>query len=323
MDLISIIVPVYNVEPYLRRCLDSIINQTYTNLEIIVVNDGSTDSCPTICDYYAEIDERIRVIHKVNGGLSDARNAGLREATGDYIAFVDSDDWISTRYIEVLFNQLEISRADIVECNFLRTTTDITMQFDDMYQTETFDAESALEELILDRKLHQVVWNKLYRRYSLNKCMFEVGKYNEDEFWTYQIFSTSKKIIKIEPVLYFYYQNNTSIMGQGYQLKRLDAIEAKQRRQKLVDKQYPNLSNTAATNLMDSIIYAGQMSMKYLSSEEKGRAMQALHTAVEQSFLGTKQYEFCGSVVHRIWNRLAIRFFVPVCKVRNILHINV
>ena len=122
--LVSIIVPIYKVEPYLRRCLDSIVNQTYTNLEIILVDDGSPDGCPQICDMYAAKDNRIVVIHKNNGGLSDARNAGLNICKGIYISFVDSDDWVGRDYIKILVNNAKKEQADIVIEKFIKTNSE-------------------------------------------------------------------------------------------------------------------------------------------------------------------------------------------------------
>ena len=119
---ISVIVPIYNVEPYLHRCVDSLLLQTYQDFELILIDDGSTDNCGMICDEYAALDDRIRVIHKLNGGLSDARNVGLEIATGEYIAFVDSDDWVARDYLECLFVTLCETGADICECNLIKTT---------------------------------------------------------------------------------------------------------------------------------------------------------------------------------------------------------
>ena len=121
IKLVSIIVPVYKVEDYLERCIRSIVNQTYKEIEIIIINDGSPDKCPEICDKWAEEDKRIKVIHKKNGGLSDARNAGMQIASGEYIAFVDSDDWISPFYLEYLIKAIVDSKCDIVECDIIRT----------------------------------------------------------------------------------------------------------------------------------------------------------------------------------------------------------
>lgn len=322
MKLISVIVPIYNVEDYLNRCVDSLINQTYSNIEIILVDDGSPDNCPAICDFYAQVDNRIKVIHKANGGLSDARNIGLRVASGDLIAFVDSDDWVSPTYIETMLNVLNDSDADIVECGFIRTAgeTDVSVR-NNPSSRRSYSSAEALQLLIKDCELHQIVWNKLYTRSVIADTLFEIGKYNEDEFWTYQIMGRAHKIVKIDDILYYYYQNNASIMGQGYKFKRLDAIEAKVCRQKYIDHNYPDLSDIAATNLMGSIIYAGQMSLAYLDVEEKNIAINILKRYIKDIF-GNKKYHFIDSSKQKLWLYMGKKQLAITCKIRNSLRIN-
>lgn len=323
MKLISVIVPIYNVEDYLNRCVDSLINQTYNNIEIILVDDGSPDNCPVICDSYAKMDNRIKVIHKVNGGLSDARNAGLGIATGDLIAFVDSDDWVSPFYIETMSNVLHDSGADIVECGFVRTSGEIDKSArNNKFSGKVFSSTEALQLLIKDRELHQIVWNKLYTRSVIADILFEVGKCNEDEFWTYQIMGRARKIVKIEDILYYYYQNNASIMGQGYKFKRLDAIEAKVCRQNYIDCNYPELSDLAATNLMGSIIYAGQMSIAYLDREERKKAIFMLKGYIKDTICN-KNYHFIDTVKQNLWLYMGKKHLVFTCKLRNTLHMNI
>lgn len=322
LKLVSIIVPIYNVELYLKRCIDSLINQKYRNIEIILVDDGSPDNCPNICDGYAETDNRIKVIHKTNGGLSDARNAGLRTATGDLIAFVDSDDWVSSTYIEAMLNAMNDSGADIVECGFIRTSGEIPISARGVqFSRKEYSSTEALQLLIKDHELHQIVWNKLYTRSVIADTLFEVGKYNEDEFWTYQIMGRAQKIVKIDDILYYYYQNNASIMGQGYKFKRLDAIEGKVCRQKYIDHNFPELSNIAATNLMGSIIYAGQMSLAYLDEEEKKVAINILKEYIKDIF-GNKKFHFIDTPKQNLWLYMGKKQLVLICKIRNSLRIN-
>lgn len=322
MCLISIIIPVYNVAPYLERCLDSIINQTYKKTEIIIVDDGSTDDSPEICDKYALRDTRIKVIHKKNGGLSDARNAGISVACGDMIAFVDSDDWVSLNYLQEMYKQMIAYKADIIECGFVRTAKKVDEDFKSSNnRIKTYNVVDAMQALVTDNGLHQVVWNKLYRKEVIGDTFFELGKYNEDEFWTYQIFARSTKIVKTEACLYYYFQNSTSIMGQKYNLKRLDAIEGKVYRQKLINNMFPELSNIAATNLMDSIVYAGQMSLKYLDKKNMETAYDKLTDYIRQN-IKANNYSFMGSIVHRSWNTCALYNLKLVCRFRNFLGIN-
>ena len=166
MDLISVIVPVYNVEAYLDKCISSIVNQTYRNLEIILVDDGSPVYCPAMCDAWAKKVSRIRVIHKLNGGLSDARNAGMTVTTGELMAFVDSDDWIDVHYIEYLYNALRQSNADISACDLREVYDDTTMITfaEQMPREEVATSEEAIEDSLHIRRFRAVAWNKLYTR---------------------------------------------------------------------------------------------------------------------------------------------------------------
>ena len=164
MALISVIVPIYGVEKYLNKCVESLIGQTYKVLEIILVDDGSKDNCPTLCDEWAKKDSRIKVVHKENGGLSDARNAGLPYATGEYISFIDSDDYIEPTFYERLFAAIEEAGAEIAECG--------TRYVDEcgnelkirQSQDGCFDTLTALKMLIQEKGLYQTVWNKLYKK---------------------------------------------------------------------------------------------------------------------------------------------------------------
>ena len=186
--LISVIVPIYKVEEYLDRCVESLVNQTYKNLEIILVDDGSPDNCPKMCDDWAKKDSRIKVVHKKNGGLSDARNAGFEVATGDIISFIDSDDWIEPEMFETMLSQMEKDDSDIVSCgvnwveengSVIRTVT--------VSEDSVRDTHTAMQELINDNRVKQHVWNKLYKYDMIKDIPFEKGKYHEDVFWSYQI----------------------------------------------------------------------------------------------------------------------------------------
>ena len=167
MPLISVIVPIYNVEKYLDRCVDSIINQTYKNLEIILVDDGSPDNCPQMCDDYAKKDSRIKVVHKENGGLSDARNVGMEVATGEYVSFIDSDDYISLDFYETLLETIVDNDSDIVECGVVKFYEDNSFdKYSDDLKVTNYDTVDGLEGLINENPFKQHVWNKLYNQCS-------------------------------------------------------------------------------------------------------------------------------------------------------------
>lgn len=283
MELVSIIVPVYNVEPFLERCVQSILCQTYSEIEVILVDDGSPDRCPEICDEYLKKDSRVKVIHKPNGGLSDARNAGLQIAEGELIAFVDSDDWISPYFVEIMQRTMLEDNSDIVECLMIRSDGKQALpDCMDKPLVENYDTLTALQLLIEDQILHQYVWNKLYKRSVIADIYFPYGKCNEDEFWTYQVFGNAKKVSSVSSILYAYFQRPESIMGQGYQLKRLDAIEAKCLRQNYIENYFPELRIVSMVDLAFSVMYAGQMSLKYLEKKERKKAMSFLKLQYSQ-----------------------------------------
>lgn len=315
---ISVIVPIYNVEPYLCRCIDSLLKQTYSNFELILVDDGSPDNCGTICDAYAKRDSRVLVIHKINGGLSDARNAGLKIAQGEFIAFVDSDDWVAVDYLEKLYTALITTNSDICECIALKTDgSDIPPNVPPSAPS-VYESYSALEQLIHDGPFHQHVWNKLYRKSVITDVFFPMGKTHEDEFWTYQVFGKAKKISKISDVLYFYFQRPGSIMNETYSLRRLDALEAKLQRQKYVDTRFPELSLLAKLNLFGSCIYAGQMSLLYLTKEQQLTARQKINEIISQCKPTLKD---CTAVSgsNKLWFFLAKGSFWTTCQIKNYL----
>lgn len=208
MELISIIVPVYQVEGYLRECIDSLINQTYENIEILLIDDGSTDKSGQICDDYAQKDNRIRVIHQEYKGVSVTRNTGLKNASGEYISFVDSDDVVSAEYIEVLYNLIKEYNADISICHYVRCeNADISM-----FEKEN-DVENSiciLSQKFLEqwhgkyKKIETVVWNKLYHKNVFNNICFPEGKIHEDTYISHLIVNNANKAVITNKKLYIY-----------------------------------------------------------------------------------------------------------------------
>lgn len=229
-ELISVIVPIYKVENYLEKCVETIVNQTYLNLEIILVDDGSPDSCGTICNKLAEKDSRIRVIHKKNGGLSDARNAGIRIATGEYFLFVDSDDFISYSMIETLYKSIKKNNADMAVCGYEKVFSNGIIEkrhFSVKNGEEVLTGEEATKRLLYSMEPEMVVaWNKLERRCLWKHMEFPVGKQHEDDFTAYRLMYKSSKIVLLNEPLYYYLQREDSIIGTGFNLKSLHKIEA-------------------------------------------------------------------------------------------------
>ena len=316
--MISVIVPIYKVEKYLKRCVNSLLAQSYSDFELILVDDGSPDNCGNICEEYAAKDKRIRVIHKENGGLSDARNVGLGIAKGEYIAFVDSDDWVATNYLETLLKVIELTDSDICECEVLKTTGEIEKYKKSDEQYTSYSSEKALELLIWDKILHQYVWNKLYKRSCLKGIPFAVGKINEDEFWTYQVFGNARRITKISNVLYYYFQRGSSIMGNHYNLKRLDALEAKSLRQQYIEEKFPALTEVSKINLFESCIYSGQMTLKFLEKNEKKQAKIIIDNIRKQYSCNIRLLLQMGGS-ERLWCGIAKINFWGLCKLKNLL----
>ena len=319
-SLISVIVPVYKVEQYLDKCVESIVNQTYRNLEIILVDDGSPDNCPAMCDGWAKKDDRIKVIHKANGGLSDARNAGIAVASGEFIGFVDSDDWVAPFFYERLISMLIDNDCDISACGIEKVNEGQQPKLRDApYSVNCIGGEEALHDLICG-SITQVVWNKLYRRETIDGIPFAKGKFHEDEFWSYQVFGKADRIAIADFNGYYYLQRTGSIMGEGYSLKRLDAVEAKCERQRYLEANFPELVACGKINLLFYCLYQGQMALRYTKGKERKKAMERLiPIAKEQHF--SRQETKTLSFTHRVWLKLGRSCFIMTCRIRNLCKI--
>ena len=222
--LVSIVVPVYKVENYIRECIDSILSQKYKFFELILVDDGSPDNCGKICDEYASIDRRIRVIHKENGGLSDARNAGINIATGDYITFIDSDDYVSMHYVSEMIAAAETTHADIVQGQMTRIAE--SLDEDCFIGEKIYDGKEAFKQLLTWNEIKVYAWGKLYKRKIFDSIRYPLGKLNEDCFTTYKTLLLSSKVVSIGKCLYYYRQTPNSILNRDFSYRRFDLWEA-------------------------------------------------------------------------------------------------
>lgn len=321
MELISVIVPIFKVEKYLDRCVESIVNQTYSNLEIILVDDGSPDGCPAMCDAWAEKDSRIRVIHKTNGGLSDARNAGMSVATGEYISFIDSDDWIAPQFYEKLMEAIKRHGSDIAACSVEMVWEDgspsrkLTGEYNCV-----LDRHAAQAELLAEAKLKQPVWYKLYRASIIKEIPFAKGKYHEDVFWSYQAIGAAEKVSVIDYVGYFYCQRAGSIMGVGYSMKRLDAMEAVCARYEFFKTAFPELEQAALVLLWEECIYHGQMAMTYLNREEQECVFANLESIQRRYPISYRDYKGL-KYTHRIWLGISQISLKTICSIKKKLRI--
>lgn len=211
--LISVIIPVFRVEKYLERCIDSVVSQTYKNLEIILVDDGSPDMCGEICDAYAKKDNRIKVIHQENKGLCGARNAGLRVAKGDFIGFVDSDDYVSEDMYEYLASKLTSYSADIVSCRYFRVGREYDGYCEKGEYDVTLTGREAVRELIENFVLRSLFWNKLFRREILEGFSFPEGRTFEGTLTMHKLFLKCRKVIMLSEPKYYYLDNSESIVN--------------------------------------------------------------------------------------------------------------
>ena len=319
--LISVIVPIYNVEDYLNRCVDSIINQTYKNLEIILVDDGSPDNCPQMCDDYAKKDSRIRVVHKENGGLSDARNAGMKVATGEYVSFIDSDDYISLDFYETLLETIVDNDSDIVECGVVKFYEDNNFdEYNDDLKVTNYETVDALDGLIIENPFKQHVWNKLYKSSVALDIPYAVGKLNEDEFWTYQVFGKAKKVTRINKTMYYYFQRNGSIMGNGYNIRRLDALEGKMNRQAYIEKNFPVLTTKAKVDLYGSCMFAYQCVLKFMSGNDKKKACKIIRDYKNRCKLTTDEINSITDSSRKYYKLAKFNFYI-CCKMKAVLNI--
>ncbi len=317
--LISVIVPVYKVEPYLDRCIQSVVDQTYRNLEIILVDDGSPDNCPAMCDAWAQRDGRIKVIHKANGGLSDARNAGMAAATGEYIAFVDSDDWIAPEMLERLLYTMDRDRSDIAACTVKMVWDDDTP--DELLTVQTncvLNRHEAQAALLKEKLLKQPVWYKLYRSDIIKNIPFETGKYHEDVFWSYQAIGAAEHVSVIDYVGYYYTQRSDSIMGEGYSLKRLDVLEAFEKRYIYVSNCFPELEKEARISIVNECIYHGQMALKYLPKFEQEQAFRYLNEVKDRYPIQRSEYSD-RKTAHRLWLDLSRVTLKTTCVIKKTL----
>lgn len=224
MDLVSIIVPIYNVEKYLKKCVDSILKQTYMNIEVILVDDGSPDNSGCMCDDYKKNDERVKVIHKRNGGLSSARNEGLKIATGKYIAFIDSDDYISHDYIEYLYNNIIKYDADISIILPLNFSVSPNIKKYEKEQIKIYNGEDSLYAMLYQKEFDNAAWGKLYNKTIVENIDFPLGKLYEDIGTTYKYLLKAKVVVFSSLQKYYYLQRKDSIMGSKFKIKEMDYI---------------------------------------------------------------------------------------------------
>lgn len=268
MSAISVIVPVYNVEKYLNKCVKSVLAQSYPDFELILVDDGSADNCPAMCDEFAEEDSRVRVIHKENGGLSSARNAGVEQAGGDFVFYLDSDDYIEeTALEELLFAQKETG-ADIVVGNYYYTYDDHESLAEVFEKpVRQFSNQDAMLQLVTG-KIQTFAWGKLIRKKAAKKYRFPEGKLFEDHFWTHRIFADAESVTVIEKPIVHYLQRNESI-SYSVTLKRLDVLDGWAVRKEFLQKNYPSFIKSYMVHITGQFLNLAWLCLVKMKKDKK------------------------------------------------------
>lgn len=269
-ETISVVIPVYNTEKYLKQCIDSVLNQTYHELEIILIDDGSTDNSGKICDEYAVKDARIYVIHQKNGGLSQARNSGIEFSHGQYLIFIDSDDYINKQMIEKLYHAIKETKADLGICDFdFYYEEDSQIPYKQCIspiKSEILSTQDAVNKLLLDEGWFYIVaWNKIYKRELWDNLRFPIGFIHEDEAVIHRILIQCRRVVSIDEKLYYYRQIPGSIMHSGVDKRHLDYYSALADRLIVLNK---NITDSAFKTIAYKYWYH-YMDDYYLFIEEK------------------------------------------------------
>jgi glycosyltransferase involved in cell wall biosynthesis len=297
---ISIVVPIYKVEKYLHRCVDSILNQSYKNLEIILVNDGSPDNCGNIAEQYAVADSRVKVIHKNNGGLSDARNYGMQYVTGEYTIFVDSDDWLDPYMVEKLFNVSMIYQADVVQVAFYYAY-DEYLQFDSRVYGQkdppaVFNNNELMEQLVINVKVKNFAWGKLYKTSLIKDLPFKKGVLFEDVFWAHKVMQRVSTFVLLNDPMYFYYQREDSIVST-YTPRNLDIIKGLKERHAFILNNYKELEDESNKIMLKTLLIHYKLLIRNRKEDEKGKHRKEIQFYIKKHYKSFKRaVQFDGTL---------------------------
>lgn len=308
--VISVVVPVYNVEPYLKECLESITNQTYRDLEIILIDDGSTDKSGDICDEYGKKDDRIIVIHQSNHGSASAKNAGLRKSSGEYLAFVDSDDFLQEDAYEFMVKQLEEYCADIIQGCFRKVYKKFYRDVNKIVEMQILDASEFLELFTKDWTCG-LLWDKLYKRDIFKDIYFKEGHKIDDEFFTYKGVINSKKIIRVPHYIYNYRQRISSVMfSKDSQLKIIsDSLEYLSIRREEVTKSFPQLKKAYDEHYLNMLIILSKN--EYINAEH----IKEIRQHIKKYFRENDKLKISPGLYIEL---IKLQFYPSKCLLRNI-----
>lgn len=311
--LVSVIVPVYNVEKYLEVCLNSILEQTYTNLEILVVDDGATDSSPIICDRFAELDARIKVTHQTNKGLSGARNTAMDIAQGEYFMCVDSDDFIERNCVERLLDALEFANADLAVGGYVYCDEKGERhEKKTVSQKKEISGAEQMKNLLTNQEIGDMAWCKLYKKELFDGIRYPLGKYHEDVFTTYKLLARSKKTVILPEALYNYRQVQGSIMNSHFTPKHLDGIVGKLERAKFVEANYEEYREDAYASVvytcckcferMIKADYFDEQTEKYIQTLIRNSVIALCRRGIYSS--KTKLFACCSAISMKLTRRI-------------------
>ena len=306
---ISVIIPVYNVEEYLARCVHSIINQSYKNLEIILINDGSTDDSGKLCDFFAVKDKRIKVIHQENRGLSGARNSGLKIATGEYIGFVDSDDWIEIEMYESMLNAMFKLKANIAECGIVETISS-KFKTDRSGSIALVKRLDALKRII--EKQDFSVCRKLFHKQTIDNIYFIEGKNSEDVYFTIESFKNITNLVCLSNPYYNYFVFGDSITRGKYKLKTLDTIDAALYLKEKIYKEENDseLKEITKKFVLDVLLYNYKLLQQNSSFDKKLIHRKQIKKLIRENFIRNSNFQL------RLAKILPIRLFNLVINLK-------
>lgn len=297
MEKISVIIPVFNTEKYLKRCVDSILAQTYRNLEIILVNDGSTDGSGSICEYYKTTDERVKVIHKKNGGQSSARNAGLDIATGNFISFVDSDDWLVKDIYEHCLKIIKLKECDVIDFQCIITSGERNLPLKyKKEKIEIIEGKEILKDYLIKGQTNKMpfsVCRKIYKKELFEKVRFPEGRINEDIVTNFKVLMNCKRLIRTTKIGYFYFQGSRSTTRNGLKRRDFDLIEVSKELVSLTEVNYKDL--------------------KYLAQVKLARSYFSLLAKI--AFYGIDEQELdYRNIVNELTKKLRQNYFLLMCS---------
>ena len=296
--LISVVVPIYNVEKFLEKCLSSICNQSYKNLEILLVDDGSTDHCGAICDAYAGKDARIQVLHQSNQGLSAARNAGIERASGDYLGFVDGDDWIEPTMFQSLLDAMIQHQADIAACQFRYVFSNGTSK---IRLAQPFEAEGRQMIVLLleGERIQDYVCNKLFSARLFNSIRFPVGKAFEDISTTYRLFERAARLVSLAEPLYCYFQRKTGIVRTELLKNEMDCYWAKYERYRTLSIGFPDGVPAMLDGLAQSAVkvWGNVWKERKLAKDQYRQELKEISKFIQRKSVYIKQITHLGVTV--------------------------